>query len=212
MEHLAPVAEKRFAAMQKLAEAGIPTGTVAMPLLPGLCDDVATLESLAHWTAEHGGGFVIASGLTLSDQQKDYFFKVLGERFPDLLPVYRRLFPLKSYGQAGDSWRTIGLQVHEACSKYGIPDRMPRPIIPGEKRALNKRVVEALANEVYGMELNGESDQRVWAYRKVAWAIEDLEQDIGLLYRTMGLKGLQSIPNVGESLGEVVESLLTEFG
>jgi DNA repair photolyase len=32
MEHLAPVAEKRFAAMQKLAEAGIPTGTVTMRL------------------------------------------------------------------------------------------------------------------------------------------------------------------------------------
>lgn len=206
MEHLAPPAEKRFAAMEKLAAAGIPTGTVAMPLLPGLCDDAVTLESLARWTAEHGGGFVLASGLTLSDQQKDYFFRVLGERFPDLLPAYRRLFPPQSYGPAGNGWRESALRVREACAKYGIPDRMPRPIIPGEKRALNKRVVERLANKVYEMELTDEPNDRIWSYRKAAWAVEDLEQDIGLLYRAMGLKGLRSIPAIGDKLGNDIEN------
>ena len=210
MEHLAPTAEKRFIAMEKLAAAGIPTGTVAMPLLPGLCDDEATLKSLARWTAEHGGGFVLASGLTLSDQQKDYFFTVLGERFPDLLPTYQRLFPPKSYGQAGASWRETALRIREACAKYGIPDRMPRPIISGEKRALNKRIVEVLANKVYEMEVDDMPNHRVWSYRKAAWAIEDLEQDIGLLYRTMGLKGLQSIPAVGEKLGSVIEDWIVK--
>jgi DNA repair photolyase len=209
MEHLAPRVEKRFAAMKKLAAVGIPTGTVAMPLLPGLCDDAATLESIVRWTAEHGGQFVLASGLTLSDQQKDYFFKVLDERFPDLLATYQRIFPPKSYGQVGDGWREIALRVRENCTKYGIPDRMPRPIIPGEKRALNKRIVETLADNVYEMELNNESNYRVWAYRKAAWAIEDLEQDIGLVYKTMGLKGLQSIPNIGKELGQVVADLLS---
>ena len=209
MEHLTPRAEKRFEAMEKLAAAGVPTGTVAMPLLPGLCDDAATLESIVRWTAEHGGQFVLASGLTLSDQQKDYFFKVLGERFPDLLSAYQRLYPPKSYGPVGDSWRATALQVREGCAKYGLPDRMPRPIIPGEKRALNKRVVEILADKVYEMELNNESNYRVWAYRKAAWAIEDLEQDIGLVYRTMGLKGLQNIPNIGKGLGQVVVDLLS---
>jgi DNA repair photolyase len=205
MENLAPKAEKRFEAMEKLAAAGIPTGTVAMPLLPGLCDDAATLESLPRWTAEHGGGFVLASGLTLSDQQKKYFFDVLEERFPDLLPPYKRLFPPKSYGQAGSGWREIGLRIRDACTKYDVLDRMPRPIIPGEKRALNKCVVEKLANKVYDLELENAPDYRVWSYRKAAWAIEGLEQDIGLLYRTMGLMGLQSIPDVGEKLGSDIE-------
>jgi len=205
MEHLAPRAEKRFEAIEKLAAAGIPTGTVAMPLLPGLCDDAATLESIAHWTAGHGGQFVLASGLTLSDQQKDYFFKVLGERFPDLLATYQRIFPPKSYSQVGDGWRETALRVREGCAKYDIPDRMPRPIIPGDKRALNRRIVEWLANKVYALELENAPDYRVWSYRKAAWAVEDLEQDIGLIYRTMGLKGLQSIPSIGEKLGREIE-------
>jgi len=60
-------------------------------------------------------------------------------------------------------------------------------------------------------ELDNAPGQRVWAYRKAAWAIEDLEQDVGLIYRQMGRKGLESIENVGPRLGEVIEGLLAEL-
>jgi len=59
-----------------------------------------------------------------------------------------------------------------------------------------------MANQVYEMELHQEPDYRIWSYRKAAWAIEDLEQYIRLVYQTMGLKGLENIPNVGLSLGD----------
>jgi len=85
---------------------------------------------------------------------------------------------------------------------------MPRPIISGDKRALNRRIVEWLANKVYTLELENAPNYRIWSYRKAAWAIEELEQDIGLVYRTMGLKGLQNIPNVGEKLGGEIAELL----
>ena len=87
----------------------------------------------------------------------------------------------------------------------------PRPIIPGDKRTLNKRVVEALANQVYDMELRGEAQQRVWAYRKAAWAIEDTPQDLGLICRQMGMKGLEGIENVGSKLAQVVEALIRQW-
>jgi DNA polymerase/3'-5' exonuclease PolX len=51
----------------------------------------------------------------------------------------------------------------------------------------------------------------VRAYRKAAWAIEDLEQDVGLIYRTMGRKGLEGIENVGPRLAEVIADLLNEL-
>lgn len=211
MERLAPPPEKRFAAMEKIAAAGILTGTSMMPLLPELCDDDANLESIIRWTADHGGSFVLAGGLTLSDQQRDYFFSVLGERFPDLLPAYKKHYPKGSYGSVGDNWRKTALRIRELCGKYGISDRMPRPIIPGDKRAKNKKIVEILANKVYTMELELAPKYRVWAYRKAAWAIEDLEQDIELVYRTMGFKGLQSIENIGPSLGREVEKILSDL-
>lgn len=211
LEHLAPPSEERFAAMEKFAKAGILTGTCFMPILPGLCDEDANLEAVIRWTADHGGKFVLASSLTLADQQKNYFLDVLRKDFPDLLSHYQRLYPPASYAPRDYAWQRIALRIRELCTKYGISDRVPRPIIPGDKRALNKRIVERLAEKLYEMEIHQEPDHLVWAYRKAAWAIEDLEQDIGLIYRTMGLKGLQNIPDVGPRLGENIEKVLNEI-
>ena len=212
MEHLAPPPEKRFAAMEKIAAQGIQTGACMMPLLPDLCDDDQNLESIIRWTADHGGSFVLAGGLTLSDQQRVYFFQVLAKRFPDLLPAYEKHYPRgESYGAVDGNWRRTALKIRELCEKYGIKDRMPRPIIPGDKFATNKRIVEILANKVYEMELELVPKNRVWAYRKAAWAVEDLAQDIRLIYRTMGLKGIQSIENISQDLGKVIEKLLSDL-
>ena len=179
-----------------------------MPILPGLCDDDANLAAVVAATADHGGRFVLAGGLTLADQQRDYFFGVLRERFPDLVERYERLYPVGSYGPSGLSWPVTGRRIRELCRETGIADRMPRPIIPGEKRSLNKRIVEVLANRAYELELDEAPQQRVWAYRKAAWAVEDTEQDIGLVYRTMGLRGLQSIRDVGPEMASEIERLL----
>ena len=207
LEGLAPPADKRFPAMEQVARLGILTGTVAMPLLPGLCDDDLNLRSLAQWTASHGGSFVLGGGLTLADQQKDFFMAILRQRHPQLVGLYTRLYPAGSYAQA-IPWRKTGLRLREFCRQASIADRMPRPIIPGEKRSLNKRIVEILANQCYAMELENAPNERIWTYRKAAWAIEDLEQDIGLIYRTMGIKGLESIENVGHQMGGHVEGLV----
>jgi DNA polymerase/3'-5' exonuclease PolX len=70
---------------------------------------------------------------------------------------------------------------------------------------------KSVANQVYDMELCGESQQRVWAYRKAAWAIEDTPQDLGLIYRQMGVKGLEGIENVSPKLAQVVEALIRQW-
>lgn len=209
MERLAPSSGKRFAAMEAFARAGILTGTCFMPILPGLCDDDANLEAVIRWTADHGGKFVLAGSLTLADQQKNFFFEVLRERFPDLLSLYQRCYPPESYAPQDYSWPKIALRIRELCANYGIRDRIPRPVIPGDKHALNKRVVERLAEKVYDMEIHQEPANRIWAYRKAAWAIEDLKQDLRLIYQAMGLKGLQNIPDVGPLLGEKIAGMLS---
>jgi DNA repair photolyase len=211
MEHLAPPPEKRFKAMEQLALAGIQTGACMMPLLPGLCDTVENLESIIKWTADHGGTFVIASGLTLSDQQRDYFFNILGERFPDMLPTYQKLYPKgESYSAADSGWRRMALKIRELCEKHGIKDRMPRPIIAGDKFATNKRIVEILANTLYDLELDNAPKSRLWDYRKAAWAVEDLKQDIKLIYKTMGLKGIEGVENIGTNMATTVEGILKD--
>jgi DNA repair photolyase len=212
IERLAPPPEKRFAAMARFAEADLLTGACLMPVLPGLSDDDATLESVVRWTAEHGGRFVLVGALTLADQQREYFSRVLDERFPHLRGLYRSLYPAGSYAPSGDYNLRLGRRVRELCRHHGLTDRIPRQIIPGDRRALNKRVAERLANQAYALELEGAPAQRVWACRKAAWAIEELEQDLGLVYRELGLRGLQSIPAVGHALAPEVQSMVGETG
>ncbi len=209
LENLAPDAEKRFMAMEKIAAAGILTGTVAMPIMPGLCDEPGDLHSLAAWTVGHGGRFILGGGLTLADQQKEFFLNALERIRPDLMTIYQRRYPPGSYAQARP-WREVGLRLRDECQKLGISDRIPRPVMPGEKRALNKRIVERLANRCYSLELEGAPQSRVWAYRKAAWAVEDLEQDVGLVYASLGLKGLQAIPDVSRGLSHEIEAMITD--
>ena len=45
--------------------------------------------------------------------------------------------------------------------------------------------------------------------RKAAWTIEDTPQDVGLIYHSMGRKGLESIENVGPSMAKIIEALLS---
>jgi hypothetical protein len=54
------------------------------------------------------------------------------------------------------------------CRQYGISDRMPRPVILGDKRALNQRIVQALANQIHTMEPEIAPGQRIRAYCRVA--------------------------------------------
>ena len=42
----------------------------------------------------------------------------------------------------------------------------------------------------------------------MAWAIDDTPQDLGLIYRAMGQKGLESIENVGPKMAGVVEGMI----
>ncbi len=208
LENLAPAPEKRFAAMEILAKTGIRTGICFMPILPELCSSDENLDLVIRTTSDHGGQFVLASTLTLADQQKQYFFEVLRSRFPDLLPHYQALYPPNSYGPAANTVLTIGRKVREICHSISIPDRQPRPLIAGEKRMLNKRTAELLANEAYSLELEGAPASVIWPFRKAAWAMEDLMQDLGLVYQKMGFDGLRSIDGVGESMGRLIESNL----
>jgi DNA repair photolyase len=211
MEGLAPPSEKRFEAMEKLSAAGILTGTALMPVLPGMGDDEQNLKDVVRWTANHGGKFVLFGGLTLANQQRDYYLQVIDQHFPELSDRYRKSYPTGSYGPSAEWSHRREVRIHEWCEQYGISDRMPRPVIPGDKRELNKRIVERLAYQEHLLGLNKAPEYEIWKYRKAAWAIEDLEQDIGLVHRLMGVKGLSSIPSVTSDMAKEIEQYILSF-
>ena len=121
----APRIEGRFRAMKKIADSGILTGTAFMPILPHICDDDSNLENVVRKTAENGGRFVLAAGLTMSGAQARFFLDALRKYDAALVEKYEEL-----YGTAYSPLDTkysgrIGFKVRDLCARYGILDRLP---------------------------------------------------------------------------------------
>ncbi len=204
----APPPEKRLAAMSEVAKAGLTTGIAMMPLLPGISDDDDNITDIVKRVRDAGAQFVLGAGLTLKEGvQRDRYMAFLELHYPHEVELYERLY--------GDSFETRGSygpqllrRVREICVQHDIPDRMARPILPGDPLAINKRIGEKLFLRAYDLTLEEASSYRLWAYRKAAWAIEEMEEDIDSIYRREGVRGLQSIKGVGKSLAREIEGWL----
>ena len=131
---------------------------------------------------------------------------VISRNYPELIPEYDKLYKGK-YQPAGEYWVQIANKVRELCHKYGIKDRMPH-WIPQGPLATNKKIAEKLFLKVYELELETGSNYKIWAYRKAAWAIDELEKSIEEIYTVQGTKGLLSIPNIGKQLAGEIEIML----
>lgn len=208
-EPKAPPVSSRFEAIKQFLDKGILAGVAFMPILPYIYDNDENLEAVVKATAEHGGKFVLAGGLTLASAQKVHYMKVLEKNFPELVPKYQRLYG-DNYGPECNYIGEIGKKVHSLCEKYGLLDRMPRHV-PAGKLAVNKMVSERLQNKVYQMELNCSSQYRIWAYRKAAWTLEELSESVSEIYAKKGRNGLESLKDVGKSLAEEIERQLQEI-
>jgi len=208
-EPYAPRIEGRFRAMRKIADAGILTGTALMPILPYICDDDSNLETVVKKTAENGGKFVLAAGLTMSGAQASYFLEALRRHDPELIEKYKRLYE-GAYSPADAQYvGKIGLKVRDLCAKHGIRDRMPR-YVPDGPLATNKRIAEDIFNRCYQIELECAPSYNVWAYRRAGWAVDELDRDIFALYKERGVKGLETLPSIGPSLAAFIAERLNK--
>lgn len=204
----APPPERRLKAMERVGRAGLTTGVMLCPWLPGISDDEEHIEEVVRRTKEAGGEFVLHGGLTLkAGPQRDRYMAALTSRWPHLVSWYEDLYS-GGYSPGGAYARQVSLLAREVCQRYDMPDRMPRPVVQGHRLANNKRLAARLADEVYEMELAGEKGYRIWARRKAAWALEDPEYDVREIYERMGRRGLEGIPNIGNSLARRLETWL----
>jgi DNA repair photolyase len=205
----APSISSRFSALKKFSDIGILTGVAFMPILPFIYDNDDNLEAVVKATAENGGKFVLAGGLTLASTQKEHYMKILAKQFPELIPKYEHLYG-GNYGPECHYSGEIGKKVSRLCQKYGIKDRMPR-YVPDDPLAVNRQVSERLQNKLYQMELDCTSQHKIWAYRKAAWTLEDLTESVAEIFAQNGRKGLEKLKGVGKSLAAEIEAQLQEI-
>lgn len=131
----APVSSKRFEAMAALGEAGIFTGVLLMPVLPFIEDNDENILEIIHRAAECGCRFIYpAFGMTLRQNQRDYYYEKLEQIFPgeNMVGKYRKRYGEYYECRAPESARLFKLFAKE-CEEHGILYRM-KDIIHAYKR------------------------------------------------------------------------------
>ena len=92
-----PHPRRRLEALARLREAGVPTGVLAAPILPGISDSPAQLDALARALVEAGVESATPIVLHLRPGVKEEYLGWLAEARPDLLERYDRIYGGRSY-------------------------------------------------------------------------------------------------------------------
>jgi DNA repair photolyase len=100
-----PHPRKRIEAVAELKRAGIRTGVLIAPLIPGVNDSPQQVEPLLELLDEAGADSIGGVALHLRGEVRDIWFDWLRERRPDLLPRYRELYERGAYMQKDEASR-----------------------------------------------------------------------------------------------------------
>lgn len=132
----APRPSARLEAMAKLAEAGVLTGTLMMPVLPFIEDDPENITTIVRRTAEAGGKFIAPwIGMSLRSGQREYFYAQLDRRFPGLRSKYEKHYG-ERYSCPTPNERTLWTAFNTACQKYDLTTDMSLFAPPKEPEQL----------------------------------------------------------------------------
>jgi DNA repair photolyase len=119
-----PSPRARIEAVRKLNEAGVPTGVLIAPLMPGINDRPEEVAEIMRLADEAGATSVGAVALHLRGEVKDVFFDWLEKRRPELLDRYRELYAKGAYAKSAERKR---LQALTDVPRSNRRRRPPRP-------------------------------------------------------------------------------------
>lgn len=124
LEPNAPPPSRRLEALRHLAGQGLFTGLLLMPVLPFLEDSEENILSILRAAADAGARFVYAYfGVTLRENQRDYFYNRLDESFPGLREQYVSRFGGR-YDCRSPRAGKLEQLYREECDRLGLLRRM----------------------------------------------------------------------------------------
>jgi DNA repair photolyase len=122
LEPRAPRPDLRFQTVERLRQAGIKTGILCSPLLPGITDSDKAIDRMARRAAEVGASFFSANPLFLKPCSRPTYLSFIHEHFPALDGEYAKRFATADF--AGKIYREkLAMIVDTACRRYGLNQR-----------------------------------------------------------------------------------------
>ena len=100
-----PHPRKRLEAVARFNEAGIPSGVLIAPLMPGINDSPELVEEIVLIAEEAGATFVNGIALHLRPGVKEVFMSWLSAARPDLVPRYDELYEGRAYAPPAERSR-----------------------------------------------------------------------------------------------------------
>lgn len=124
---------RRFSTIRALSEEGIFTGILLMPVLPFLEDHENNISGIIRLAYKNGAKFIYpAFGVTLRQNQREWYFKKLDEHFPALKQRYINQFG-NAYECRSPNAKALWQLFQKECDKFGILYKM-EDIIKGYKQ------------------------------------------------------------------------------
>jgi DNA repair photolyase len=104
-----PNPRARLEAVATLTAAGIRTGVLVAPLMPGINDDPEQVREILRLCDEAGAAYVTGIALHLRGEVRQVFMEWLRAHRPDLVPRYRELYRRGAYAPVSERRRLAGL-------------------------------------------------------------------------------------------------------
>jgi DNA repair photolyase len=104
-----PNPRARLEAVSELNRAGIPTGVLVAPLMPGINDAPHQVEPLLAAAADAGATSVAGIALHLRGEVRDVFMGWMRAKRPDLVPRYEQLYRNGAYAPQAERERLAAL-------------------------------------------------------------------------------------------------------
>ena len=86
---------QRLRAVRHLVDAGVHTGVLMNPIVPGISSKPALIERTVKAIADHGAQFIGSNVMYLQGGTREHFMRWLAEHHPQLLEGYERLYAAK---------------------------------------------------------------------------------------------------------------------
>lgn len=133
--HVSP-SSKRFDTLKKLRDANIYSGVIMAPILPFINDTPDNIKNTVYQAHLANANFIYPMfGVTLRENQRDYFFQQLDLLFPGKKNKYIKYFGHNYLCNSPNQNELSKIFINECC-KYNISYKMAE-IIAGYKKSNN---------------------------------------------------------------------------
>lgn len=114
------VSSKRLHAIKKLSDNGLFVGIMMNPVLPFITDKEEDIKELVRLAYEFGAKFIHTyMGMTLRENQKNYYFSKLDKHFMGLKEKYIKYYRNR-YNCVVPDYKRLYKVFTDECDKYGI--------------------------------------------------------------------------------------------